>query len=59
MIWNHLTRHRNESYSLSSDSVTPLKNGRFVLMSARQEVARPEGLANLGRAMYFITSPTA
>lgn len=57
VIWNHLTRHRNESYSLSSDSVTPLKNGRFVLMSARQEVARPEGLARLGEGnvLYYFT----
>ncbi|MGE8322921.1 MAG: DUF1329 domain-containing protein [Pseudomonas sp.] len=57
VIWNHLTRHRNASYSLISDSVTPLKNGRFVLMSARQDVARPEGLASLGESnvLYYFT----
>jgi len=57
VIWNHLTRHRNASYSLMSDSVTPLRNGRFVLMSARQEVARPEGLPSLGErnVLYYFT----
>lgn len=57
VIWNHLTRHRNASYIQMSDSVTPFKNGRFVLMSARQDVARPEGLGGLGagNVLYYFT----
>ncbi len=57
VIWNHLTRHRNASYIQMSDSVTPLKNGRFVLMSARQDLARPEGLSGLGASnvLYYFT----
>ncbi|WP_419182917.1 DUF1329 domain-containing protein [Pseudomonas guariconensis] len=57
VIWNHLTRSRNASYSLVCDSVTPQKNGRFVLMSARQDFARPESLQ--GKAadniLYYFT----
>jgi hypothetical protein len=57
VIWNHLTRNRNASYSLISDSVTPLGNGRFTLMSARQEFARPDGLSSAGadNILYYFT----
>lgn len=57
VIWNHLTRHRNASYSLVSDSVTPLKNGRFTLMSSQQNVARPDGLPgnNADNILYYFT----
>jgi hypothetical protein len=57
VIWNHLTRNRNASYSLISDSATPLGNGRFTLMSARQEFARPDGLLSAGanNILYYFT----
>jgi len=57
VIWNHLTRNRNASYSLVSDSVTPVGNGRFTLMSARQEFARPDGLSSAGadNILYYFT----
>lgn len=57
VIWNHLTRNRNASYSLVSDSVTPVGNGRFTLMSARQEFARPDGLPGAGadNILYYFT----
>jgi len=54
VIWNHLTRNRNASYSLVSDSVTPVGNGRFTLMSARQELARPDGLPGADHNLYYL-----
>lgn len=57
VIWNHLTRNRNANYSLNSDSVTPVGSGRFTLMSARQELARPDGLSGNGadNILYYFT----
>jgi hypothetical protein len=57
VIWNHLTRNRNASYSVVSDSATPQGNGRFTLMSARQEFARPDGLpgAAADNVLYYFT----
>jgi len=57
VIWNHLTRNRNAGYVLVSDVVTPAGNGRFTLMSARQELARPDGLPGAGadNILYYFT----
>lgn len=57
VIWNHLTRPRNASYSLMSDSVTPLKNGRFVRMSSRQDLALPQPVTDVAadNILYYFT----
>ncbi|WP_145192714.1 DUF1329 domain-containing protein [Pseudomonas sp. URMO17WK12:I11] len=55
VLWNHLTRPRNASYSLASDSVTPRGDGRFATTSAQQVFARPDGLADAqpGKVLYY------
>lgn len=44
VLWNHLTRPRNGSYTQASDSLIPRGPGRYVLTSARQTFARPDAL---------------
>ncbi|AGZ35330.1 MULTISPECIES: DUF1329 domain-containing protein [Pseudomonas] len=57
VLWNHLTRPRNGSYSLASDSVTPRGDGRFVTMSMQQTFARPDVLAEgrTGNVLYYLS----
>lgn len=44
VLWNHLTRPRNGSYSQASDSLIPRGPGQYVLTSERQAFARPDAL---------------
>ena len=55
VLWNHLTRPRNGSYSLASDSITPRGDGRFATMSLQQNFARPDVLegGQAGNVLYY------
>ncbi|BBU45047.1 DUF1329 domain-containing protein [Pseudomonas monteilii] len=57
VLWNHLTRPRNGSYSLASDSITPRGDGRFMMMSLQQNFARPDVLGDgqTGNVLYYLS----
>ncbi|MEN5109704.1 DUF1329 domain-containing protein [Pseudomonas sp. TWI672] len=57
VLWNHLTRPRNGSYSLASDSITPRRDGRFVMFSAQQTFARPDVLpgGQASNVLYYLS----
>ncbi|MCV9917199.1 MULTISPECIES: DUF1329 domain-containing protein [Pseudomonas] len=57
VLWNHLTRPRNASYSLASDSITPRGDGRFATMSLQQTFARPDVLEDgqTGNVLYYLS----
>ncbi|MBH3415093.1 DUF1329 domain-containing protein [Pseudomonas putida] len=57
VLWNHLTRPRNGSYSLASDSITPRGDGRFATMSLQQNFARPDVLegGQAGNVLYYLS----
>ena len=57
VLWNHLTRPRNGSYSLDSDSITPRGDGRFMMMSLQQSFARPDALhdGQTGNVLYYLS----
>ena len=57
VLWNHLTRPRNGSYSLASDSITPRGDGRFATISAKQSFARPDVLPDgkAGNVLYYLS----
>ncbi|WP_085677035.1 MULTISPECIES: DUF1329 domain-containing protein [unclassified Pseudomonas] len=57
VLWNHLTRPRNGSYSQASDSITPRGDGRFALMSLQQTFARPDVLQDgqAGNVLYYLS----
>lgn len=64
VLWNHLTRPRNGSYVLASDSITPRGDGRFSTISLQQAFARPDALddgqadAVLYYLSYRLTAPS-
>jgi len=57
VLWNHLTRPRNGSYRLASDSITPRGDGRFMTMSLQQSFARPDVLheGQTGNVLYYLS----
>jgi len=57
VLWNHLTRPRNGSFSLASDSITPRGDGRFATMSLQQTFARPDVLddGQTGNVLYYLS----
>ncbi|BDM22090.1 MULTISPECIES: DUF1329 domain-containing protein [Pseudomonas] len=57
VLWNHLTRPRNGSFSLASDSITPRPDGRFATMSLQQTFARPDVLddGEPGTVLYYLS----
>ncbi|MDP9520537.1 DUF1329 domain-containing protein [Pseudomonas putida] len=57
VLWNHLTRPRNGSFSLASDSITPRGDGRFATISLQQTFARPDVLddGQTGNVLYYLS----
>lgn len=57
VLWNHLTRPRNASYSLVSDSITPRGDGRYATMSFQQTFARPDVLrdGDPSTVLYYLS----
>lgn len=57
VLWNHLTRPRNGSYSLASDSITPRGDGRYATISLQQTFARPDVLQDgqAGNVLYYLS----
>ncbi len=67
VLWNHLTRNRNPSFSLTTDSAAPQKDGAYTLMTTLQYFSRREAVSGLkpdeaGNILYYyshkITAPS-
>ncbi len=44
VLWNHITRNRNPSFSLISDSAAPQKDGSYTIMTTQQYFTRGEAV---------------
>ncbi|ERI53416.1 hypothetical protein N878_15555, partial [Pseudomonas sp. EGD-AK9] len=44
VLWNHLTRNRNPSFSLITDSAAPQKDGAYTVMTTQQYFTRGEAV---------------
>jgi len=47
VLWNHLTRNRNASFSLITDSAAPQKDGSYTIMTTLQYFSRREAVTGL------------
>jgi hypothetical protein len=47
VLWNHLTRNRESSLSLTTDSAAPQKDGSYSIMTTRQYFSRREAVKGL------------
>ncbi|MWV14605.1 DUF1329 domain-containing protein [Pseudomonas sp. L-22-4S-12] len=47
VLWNHLTRNRNGSFSLISDSAAPQKDGSYAIMTTQQYFTRRDRVNGL------------
>jgi hypothetical protein len=46
VLWNHITRSRNSSFSLITDSAAPQKDGSYTTMTTQQYFTRAEAVQN-------------
>ncbi|MGF6693962.1 hypothetical protein M2318_004046 [Metapseudomonas resinovorans] len=47
VLWNHLTRNRNASFSLTSDSAAPQKDGAYTIMTTQQYFTRRDAVKGM------------
>lgn len=67
VLWNHLTRNRNASFSLTTDSAAPQKDGSYSIMTTQQYFTRRDAVKGLeageqNNVLYYyshkITAPS-
>lgn len=47
VLWNHITRNRNRSFSVVSDSAAPQKDGAYTVMTTQQYFTRRDAITGL------------
>lgn len=47
VLWNHLTRHRDNSLSMTTDSAAPQKDGAYTIMTTQQYFTRRDAMKGL------------